>query len=365
MSAIWTEFTRRVALWRQADDVERLKLTKLYYEASPYRETDPEHAFVLFTRGRDEAQRLNEPWWVLFFEEWRLSTLTADLEDFSRALPLAMELMVRFNSAEGKAHPSQCSILIEVLSTYANIDPLGYRNELEPGFTHLDGQIARGPDSKRFVLHHRWAQYLSDTERWNEAFDLAHRTLALADGCKNAETQIWHGAWTLFYLCRICDALGRMDELAGHAGYMVELSEKHTQLRRTQADGWLWRAVTQRAKGQEREASRSFRQGMRLLKGLESCDTICADPISRYYEVGDDWKAAVQIRDRESAVITKKGMLHRRCLVQIERCRLLGQAGELTGGDMEKARQSAAFLRTPEWFLERLRRVVPTSPKEI
>ena len=85
MSEYWDEFNRRVAVWQQAGDAECLKLVDLYHEAMSYRETEPEYQLALLTRCRDEAQRLGEPWWVLFFGYWRLSTVTADLHDFSRS----------------------------------------------------------------------------------------------------------------------------------------------------------------------------------------------------------------------------------------------------------------------------------------
>jgi hypothetical protein len=356
MSAHWNEFDRRVDSWRQAGDYERLKMVELYHEAIRHRETNPEYVFELFTRGRSEAQRLSEPWWVLFFEYWRLSTVTADLHDFASALPLAMELMVRFNTPEGLAHPQRVNILTSVLYTYLQVDPIGYRDELESGFAHLDGQITRGPRVERFVLDYRRTEYLRETERWDEAFDLALESLALADRSGNPDIQIWHGAWSLFILCQICDALGRLDQLAGHAEDMAERSRKKSHLIRTRASALLWIAVARRATGDERTASRSFHIGLQHLKNLDSRDEICADPIARYYELGGDYNAAVGVRDRELAVITKKGMLHRSCRVQIERCRLLSRAGGITPSDVTEAHQAAAKLRVPNWYLEKLAR---------
>ena len=43
-----------------------------------------------------------------------------------------------------------------------------------------------------------------------------------------------------------------MDELAGHADQMEELSGKCKELGRAKADAWIWRAVTARDKGDER-----------------------------------------------------------------------------------------------------------------
>jgi hypothetical protein len=247
MSERWDEFNRRVGLWQQSGDSERLALTALYHQGFGCQENDPESSFTLFTRGRDEAIRLNEPWWVLFFEDWRLTAISSYVMDFARAQPLAMELLVRLNSEQGCAGHQRHSILINVLYTYINVDPIGYRDQIERGFEHLDGQILAGPVSERFVLNHRWISYLSASERWGEAHDLAIRSLALVQEAREAHTRVWHGAWALSLLCRICDELGKADELAGHAEHLAELSSKNQQLRRTQADACLWRAVMQRA----------------------------------------------------------------------------------------------------------------------
>lgn len=357
MSDRWEEFDRRIDDWRQAGDVERLGLADLYYEASRYAETDPERQLELLTQARTQAERLKEPWWSRFFDADRLQTLTSNLHDFARALPLAMELMVRFNSPEGQAHPQGVDILTGVLYTYLQIDPVGFREELERGFAHLDGQVARGPNVERFVLDYRRTEYLSATERWEEALELAHQSLALADQSGNWDFQMWHGAWSLFLLCNICYALGRLDQVAGHAEDLEERSEEKTNLMRTRASAQLWLAVTRRASGDGRGASRAFHRGMSVLNRLDARDEICAEPLARYYELGGEWTAAVGVRDRELAAIASKGMIHRTCRLQIERCRLLARMAALTPADVNDARQTAAKLRVPAWYLERLARI--------
>jgi hypothetical protein len=360
MSAEWREFHQRVTTWQQAGDAERLRLADLYYEAYRHRETDPERQLEVLTRARDEARRLNEPWWVLLFESNRLGTLTADLHDFARALPLAMDLLVRFHGPEGRAHPQRVYVLTTVLYTYLQVDPVGYGDELERGFAQLDREIGRGPTVNRFVLDYRRTEYLGQTERWEEALDLAHQSLALADQSGDHDVQVWHGAWALFLLCEICHALGRLDEVAGHAADMEGRSAKKEHLLRTRASARLWLAVTQRARGDERAASRSFHRGMHWLKGLDARDEICAEPIARYYETGGQLQAAVAVRDRELAAIAKKGMLHRSCRVRIERCRLLSRAGSLAPADVESVRQATVQLRVPDWYLERLAQALAT-----
>ena len=246
----------------------------MFHEGGDCHETDPERTFALYTRGRDEARRLNEPWWDLFFESWRLTGLTSHLMDFTRALPLAVELTVRFSSPEGRAHSEWLNVLTNVLYTYTNVDPFGYRDEIERGFAYMDPEVSRGPVSERFVLNHRWICYLSETERWAEAHDIAMRSVALADQARDALLRNWHGSWALYELCRICNALGRLEELADHADHMAELSAGHGRLRRARADAWIWRA-SHGAAGDERDASAASHRGMALLHGLEARLDLC------------------------------------------------------------------------------------------
>jgi hypothetical protein len=352
--SVWDEYHRRIEAWQRSAAAERLELSKMSEEAFRFRETEPERMFALFTRCRDTAKRLDEPWWVLFFESWRLSTLTSDLEDFERALPLAMELMVPFNSPAGQAHPMRTTVLNDVLCTYISRDPFGFEEELQRGFTYLYGQIAQEPTSDRLVLLHRRTEFLCATEQWDLAYELAQDRLDKIDRSGDPEIKIWHGVWTLWHLCHICNELGKVDELAAHAELMKERSEKNQHLKRTRADAFLWNALLSRRDGNEGDAARLFHKGLRLLKGLDASDTFCADPIAKYFEVGGNWQDALGVRDRELASVVKKGMAHRACQIQLERCRLLTHLGQVTSADIVAARKTGEKLRKPKWFLDKV-----------
>src|SRR5262249_31119462 len=158
--------------------------------------------------------------------------------------------------------------LTDVLYTYLQVDPFGYRDELDRGFAHLDSQITQDPEGPRFILNYRRIEYLFAIEEWDSAFALANGSLALADRCLDPDTGTWHGAWALFILCEICNSLGRMEDLAGYAEDLAERSTKNSGLDRTRASALLWKAVVQRSRGDSRSASRSFHEGLNHLKNL-------------------------------------------------------------------------------------------------
>jgi hypothetical protein len=272
-------------------------------------------------------------------------------------MPLAVELLVRINSPEGRGHSHRLAVLTQGLYAFLQVDPVGYQRELEEGFAYLDAEVPQGPGTARYVLDYRRAEYLSETERWEEAMELSCRSLARTEQSQDKMTKAWEGAWILFRLCGICDALGRFDRLAVYAEDMRERSEGRSDCLRTRASALIWLAVAGRAAGDERTAVRSFQQGTRCLEGLDSRDELCADAVARYHELGGHLEATLGVRDRELAVVIRKGMLHRACRVEIERCRVMSCAGTLTPADICKAKDAAARMRVPDWYLDKLARI--------
>ena len=114
----------------------------------------------------------------------------------------------------------------------------------------------------------------------------------------DSQSRAWHLAWALDQHCRICHELGKLDELAGHADHLAEVSAKRGQLYRTEAAGWIWRAVARRAKGDEKAASEAFHRAMNLLEGLDRRDSIVPDGVAAYDELGGELQAAIGDRDR-------------------------------------------------------------------
>ncbi|MBS0202431.1 MAG: hypothetical protein JSS49_05980 [Planctomycetes bacterium] len=351
MGAIDDELSAQVNALYESGDKDRQSLPSLVNQAFACHETDPERSLSLCTRGRDEALRLNEPWWVLYFESSRLEVMTAHLEDFGRALPLAMDLIVRFNTPPGSSHPSRNGVMVAVLETYQQIDAYGFQEELERGFESQEAITSRESGGARFVLNYRWRTFLCSTGRWEQAYDNALQTLALID---RSSSKLWFGSWALYQLCQICHMLGYTSELADHAAQMAELSARHGQLRRTEADGWIWQGAMLRLRGEDREARQAYRRGMRLISQLDQQHSICANSTAAYHLAGNDVQSALAVRNDELAEVTRKGMLHRICEVQLERCRLLKQLNELTPAELEAVRNCGRQLRKPQWFLKEL-----------
>lgn len=362
MSDLWDDYERYVRQWRAEGDSERLAMAELAVEGYRYQESDPGASIAVYDRGRQEAIRLQEPWWVLAFEGWRLNAATSFAMDFARAMPLAVELMARVNGPAALGHSHRADILTNALYTYTNVDPIGHREDIERGFAYLEDLVPDGPVSARFVLNHRRIAFLAGSERWEEARDFALIALALTDRARESYMRCWHGSWALLELCGIAAAMGDIEAVGAHAEHMETLARNASGLRRAESAAWCWLAVAMRAAGDARGAGRCYHKGLRMLQELHRRHTNAADAVARYFELGGDLRAAIGVRDREIAELAQNGRFHRQCLMHIERCRLLARLGELTPPDLDAVRDLARRQRVPGWYLHKLDAIRPSGP---
>src|SRR5690242_11890427 len=75
-------------------DQERLAMIGAFDEASPLFRTNPEQSLALMEQGHAIARRLNEGWWMRFYEHWRLQVLLHYKCDYDAALELAIKAAV-------------------------------------------------------------------------------------------------------------------------------------------------------------------------------------------------------------------------------------------------------------------------------
>src|ERR1700722_7539252 len=99
----WVEESRQ--RFQAARAEARLRLTAIHPVAYKLRETDPDRALALFEDGRRQAQALNEPWWVVFFDHWKSTGLIHFKRDFREILDHAVRLTLEIRKPQYEQHP--------------------------------------------------------------------------------------------------------------------------------------------------------------------------------------------------------------------------------------------------------------------
>jgi hypothetical protein len=342
---------------RASGDAERMRLCRLHSEAYGHRQTDPDRMLLLLEEGRRLAGRLREPWWALFFEHWKVETLIYYKDDYREVIDLAVRATLELRKPGFENFPLRFGIWCNLVAAYLCVDPRGYAAAIRAALDYLGQQVpAEGSDRYLLQARRHWFAYelgdLALAER------LALEELAMADSDADRHTARHHAVDTYKALCWIAFRRGDWSALAGHALAGEEIA-RTIEYRYELALFLLWRGLVARRDRREAEAQRLVRQGTAQMARLgQPPGESYYDALAAYHELGDNPRAAWEVRQRELETTLGKGQLAYECQVRIKRVRVLRRLGEPAEDEAQAARAAAARLRAPAWYLDELGRAL-------
>jgi hypothetical protein len=348
------EFERSVAA---AGDRERMLLAQLHGEAYAHRQHDPDRMLALMEEGRRLAVKLNEPWWVLFYEHWKVETLIYYKDDYRAVIDLAVKSTLELRKPIFEHYPLRFGIYCNLVAAYLCVDPRGHADSIRSALDYLAVQVEPG-SGDRYLLQARRHWFAYEMGQLEEARALALEELALASSDPDQHTARHHEVDTYKALCWIDFRRGDWQGLAGHAAAGEEQSaalEYHYEL----ALFLLWQAVCERRLGNEDRARRLARRGQAEMKRLgQPPGESYYDALATFHELAGDYDSAWRERCGELSNTVGKGQLAYECLVRLKRVRLLKKRNQPTEQEAGLAREAASKLRAPAWYLEELRRIL-------
>jgi hypothetical protein len=348
------DFERRA---RAAGDLERARLAHVHTEAYSHRQSNPDLMLAVLDEGRARARELGEPWWVLFFEHWKLETLIYYKDDYRHVIDLAVKATLELRKPAFEAYPLRFGIYCNLVAAYLCVDPRGHAGAIREALDYLRGQAP--PDgSDRYLVQARRHWFAYELGELDEAHALALEELAMADADEDRHTARHHEVDTYKALCWV--AFHRRD-WAALADYAAtgEARARAIDYRYELALFLLWQALVARIEKNEDRARRLCRQGTSQMARLgQPPGESYYDALAAYHERGEDALAAWEVRQRELETTVGKGQLAYECLVHLKRVRLLRKLGRDAEAEAEAVRQAAARLRDPAWYLGELDRAL-------
>jgi hypothetical protein len=354
------DFERRAVAAR---DRPRVRLARLHAEAYRHRQSDPDRMLQLLEDGRRLAVALHEPWWVLFFEHWKLETLIYYKDDYRDVIELGVRTTLELRKPAYEAFPLRFGVYCNLLAAYLCVDPRGYAAAIREAIAYLMTQVP--PDGgDRYLLQARRHWFAYEMGELDEAQRLALQELAMCDGDPDRHTARHHEADTCKALCWIAYRRRDHDSLAQWAAAGEQCSRAISYPYEL-ALFLLWRALLARRAGDEAEGRRLCRLGAATMDRLgQSPGESYFDALAGYHEQGGEMEAAWQVRQRELSTTRGKGQLAYDALVRLKRVRLLMRMDRSMADEEREARQAIARLRQPAWYLDELERVLAGRPAE-
>jgi hypothetical protein len=328
----------------------------LFDNAWQFKKTDPDVTLGLLAEGKALAQQLGEPWWVLFFDHWRLQALLHHKYDYRQVVDLAVQATLEARKPQYAELPQRVCLHEDLIYAYVGIDPEGHAERIAQALEYMQKHV--GPDLDcRFCVQGCCSQFALQRQRLDEAQEAALKMLAMTD----AERDRWvadHYALDAYAdLCAVAFGRGDWDALREWAAAGEETARRREDKQLELAKFLAWRALLERRDGNEDAARRVFRAATARLARLKAVpgesyyDALCA-----YHEQGGDLGAALTVRDQELKAVAGKGRLAHEARCRLKRCRLLAQMG-LPLDEDRAARETAAKLRHPEKYIEEIDRL--------
>jgi hypothetical protein len=337
-------------------DRERLRLLPIFENASKFSKTDPDVMLGLLAEGKALAQQLDEPWWVLFFDHWRLQALLHFKYDYRNVMDIAVQATLEARKPQYAELPQRVCLHEDLIYAYVGTDPEGHAERIGQALEYMQQHV--GPDLDcRFCVQGCCTQFALQRGRLDEAQAAALKMLAMTDAERSAATADHYAIDAYADLCAIAFERGDWDALAEWAAAGEETArrrDKHLELAKFLA----WRALLERRAGDDEAARRRFRAAtsragrLKAMPGESYYDALCA-----YHELGGEPGAALTARDQELNAIAGKGRLAHETRCRLKRCRLLARMGLPLGEDLRAAREAAGKLRHPEKYLEEIERI--------
>jgi len=355
---IWDWYNECLRRFKRDSDRERLRMARFHPQGFDCQETDPERTLALFTEGRNLAEQLGEPWWVLFYDVWRVQALIGYLHDYRNVLDLAVRCALEVRKPSYDRHPWKFAIFNHLVRIYTEIDPLGHADAIREALAYLEAELPPEPNDDRYVMLGRKRKFALARGDLDEALAVALSQIALGDADEDERRVGWYTVSVYCDLCLIYQRRGEWDAIAENAERAEVLARRLDQCESELAESQLWQAVLARRAGKEFESARQLRNAMRRMKRLRTPPSReYFDALVLYHDLGGELEKGLLARDEERKVIDGKGRLVSECEVRIKRCRLLAQLERLRPEDLEDARAAAQKLRLPDRYLAQIERI--------
>ncbi|MGB1286889.1 MAG: hypothetical protein ACPG7F_10180 [Aggregatilineales bacterium] len=351
MSKLWEWFDACELAAIRDNDPDRQRLAQIHHQFWENAEHNPQYTLMLTEQGIALARDLGEPWWELFHGYWRGEVLLFYLDKMTLALDAAVELMTKIRQPGYQNCPVNSDIQRLLIDAYVFIDPTGYEEKIITGIEYMEAHSDMDEDTRR-LLHSRRVDLAEAHDNYDEAIEHAIVLLGMSQGDNYRQTH----AYRMLAYC----AYRNLDFVQAQL-YNQEMVH-HARIRNIQgsiAMAHLWTAYFEQRAGRDNTAELFYKQAMTRMMGLGASpgsdfyDIACA-----YHELCGNLDDALEIRDKQLAVLSGKGAWHDEALCYLARCKLLKSMKKDLTTEMTTARLHFKKLQKPALYLERLERII-------
>ena len=335
------------------DDAATHARRELFVErqrASRLCDVDPRGAIQILEAAIGRARQLNEPWWEMFLEHWRLQFLLTRARDPKAALPIAARCALEVRKPLYASFPQRVCLHEDLITAYVETDPVGNAALITSALDYMDGEIAPGAECRMCHAGLRTEFLLATADAG--ALDAAHAYLALSEATDHPYFRAWAG----LTLCRVLWAqvpdeaaqqLPSLSEAALECAQRAGCDEAIPELK-------MWRALGAQLNARD-DATRLYQLAMNARQrygGAVGAGYYVA--AVAYQEKRGDLEKMLEWIDIELAEIDGTGQVHREVSRRLQKCRLLRETGREFSAEIAWVKTLMGELKNVDWVAREL-----------
>ena len=335
-------------------DHSRLQMIDFYTQACRVSDDRPDERLNLLQAGHALAVQLNEPWCVMFFEGWKITTFLTFKQDALSALDLAARAALEVNKPIYQGSPFRASINLQLVAAYRLLDPVAHEPAIRAAFNVIREQGAAFEDFGPYYWQ-QWAYFLEALDD-PHALTAAWGYVAAARNCPTEDSRAHYGMSALNLVCELlvgyepATARAQMAELSAQAETYARMKKRQSLI----AASLMWRAVAARWDGDERLARQFYERAFAIQNRLNT-PTIAAHPGAIvYHQSNEEWNDALRVCQAELRVLRKHRQLFRETKLRLKKCELLKLAGRDWTREIERTRKVARELKSRDYWVAKL-----------
>ncbi len=350
MSSAWNWIRDFYQNAERDGDAERLRLIDFHTRGFEVGHERPDERLAIYDAGRAHAARLNEPWWEMFFEHWKIETLLFSKQDAQGALDLAARAVVEVAKPHYANLPERASLNLNLVSAYMQLDPIGHADKIRAAFAYIRESCILYDEFRPYHAQ-QWTVFLEAVGD-DAATSAAWEHLRLADESDSDHYRM--GA--LLLLCKVLHqmepsvARTLMPELAAHAERCARSEERERAI----ASALMWRAVGARWNGDESGAREFYQRAFAIQNRMNTPKNAVGFGAIVYHETHAEWNDALRVAQNELRVLRANQLIFQEAKLRFKKCQLLKNAGRDYTREAARLRDVAASLPSAQHWEKKL-----------